>query len=49
MYNQELDQVKMVYNRQMVAARSPRGLVINKNMVPMAGALKWAQEVQERI
>lgn len=49
MYNQELDQVKMVYDRQMVAARSPRGPVINKNMPPVAGALKWAQEVRERI
>ena len=49
MYNQELDQVKMVYNRQMVAARAPREPMTNMNMLPMAGALKWVQEVQERI
>ena len=49
MFNQELDQVKMAYDSQMDAARSPSGPVINKNMPPVAGALKWAQELRERI
>ena len=49
MYNQELDQAKVIFDRQMVAARSLLGPVINKNMPPVAGALKWAQELRERI
>ena len=49
MYNQELDQAKMIFDEQMVAARSPSGPVINKNMPPVAGALKWTLELRERI
>ena len=49
MFNQELDNVKMAYDQQMEAARSPSGPVINKNMPPVAGALKWAQELKERV
>ena len=48
-YTHELDQAKVIYDKQMVAARSPSGPVINKNMPPVAGALKWAQELRERI
>ena len=40
MYNQELDQVKMVYNRQMVAARSPREPMTNKNMLPIGQSME---------
>ena len=49
MFNQELDSVKLAYDQQMEAARSPSGPVINKNMPPVAGALKWAQELRERV
>ena len=49
MYNDELDQVKEIYDQQMLAARSPSGPIINKNMPPVAGALKWAQELRERL
>ena len=49
MYNEELDQAKVIFDWQMVAARSLLGPVINKNMPPVAGALKWAQELRERI
>ena len=49
MYNQELDQAKMIFDEQMKAAESPSGPVINKNMPHVAGVLKWAQELRERI
>ena len=49
MYNQELEQAKIIFDDQMKAAQSPSGPVINKNMPPVAGALKWAQELRERI
>lgn len=49
MYNQELDEAKVIFDEQMAAAQSPSGAVINKNMPPVAGALKWAQELRERI
>ena len=49
MYNQELDQAKKIFDEQMKAAESPSGPVINKNMPPVAGVLKWALELRERI
>lgn len=48
-YSQELDQAKVIYDQQMVAAKSHAGPIINKNMPPVAGALKWAQELRDRI
>ena len=49
MYNQDLDQAKIIFDKQMKAAQSPSGPMINKNMPPVAGVLKWAQELKERI
>lgn len=49
MYNEELDQAKMIFDRQMTCLQSPSGPVINKNMPRVAGLLKWAQELKERI
>lgn len=50
MLNAELDNAKVTYDAQVVAAQSSRGaLPINKNMPPVAGHLKWALELQERL
>ena len=49
MYNLELDEAKEIFDQQMMAAQSPSGPDINKNMPPVAGLLKWAQELRERI
>ncbi|XP_019398323.1 PREDICTED: dynein heavy chain 17, axonemal [Crocodylus porosus] len=50
MFNAELDNAKVMYDAQVVATQSSRGaLPINKNMPPVAGHLKWALELQERL
>lgn len=49
MYNQDLDQAKVIFDEQMKAAQLSSGPVINKNMPPVAGVLKWALELRERI
>ncbi|MEE6512880.1 hypothetical protein FKM82_020191 [Ascaphus truei] len=50
LFNQELDCVKIMYDAQMTAMKQG-GLAapISKNMPPVAGQLKWALEVQERL
>lgn len=48
-YNEELDQAKVIFDRQMQCLQSPSGPVINKNMPRVAGLLKWTQELKERI
>ncbi|KAM6049902.1 dynein axonemal heavy chain 17 [Theristicus caerulescens] len=50
MFNAELDNVKALYDAQ--TASPPLhggGLSINKNMPPVAGQLKWALELQQRL
>ncbi|NXL03800.1 DYH17 protein, partial [Mesembrinibis cayennensis] len=50
MFNTELDNVKALYDAQ--TASPPLlggGLSINKNMPPVAGQLKWALELQQRL
>ncbi|XP_009470045.1 PREDICTED: dynein heavy chain 17, axonemal isoform X2 [Nipponia nippon] len=50
MFNAELDNVKALYDAQ--TASPPLhggGLFINKNMPPVAGQLKWALELQQRL
>lgn len=49
MYSEELDQAKVIFDRQMERMQSASGPVINKNMPRVAGLLKWAQELKERI
>ena len=49
MFDQELDDAKKIFDHQMKLAQSPSGPVINKNMPPVAGMLKWAQELRERV
>ncbi|XP_025892623.1 dynein heavy chain 17, axonemal [Nothoprocta perdicaria] len=50
MFNTELDNAKLMYDAQVAAATATGGIPpINKNMPPVAGQLKWALELQERL
>ncbi|XP_067164351.1 dynein axonemal heavy chain 17 [Apteryx mantelli] len=50
MFNTELDNAKIMYDAQMASAKSTGGIPpVNKNMPPVAGQLKWALELQERL
>ncbi|XP_010211142.1 PREDICTED: dynein heavy chain 17, axonemal, partial [Tinamus guttatus] len=50
MFNTELDNAKTMYDAQIAAAKAAGGIPpINKNMPPVAGQLKWALELQERL
>ncbi|XP_077184230.1 dynein axonemal heavy chain 17 isoform X3 [Paroedura picta] len=49
MFNVELDNAKILYDIQ-IATKSKDGVPpISKNMPPVAGQLKWALELQERL
>uniref|UniRef100_A0A672UUF5 Dynein heavy chain tail domain-containing protein n=1 Tax=Strigops habroptila TaxID=2489341 RepID=A0A672UUF5_STRHB len=50
MFKAELEDVKVLYDTQ-ISSPLPRGTgpAINKNMPPVAGQLKWALELQERL
>ncbi len=49
MYDKELDDAKVIFDRQMASIQSGAGPVVNKNMPRVAGLLWWAQELKERI
>lgn len=49
MYEEELDEAKIIFDQQMMTANEDRTPPINKNMPLVAGALKWSQELRERI
>lgn len=49
MYNEELDQAKQIFDRQMQSIQSVSGPVVSKNMPRVAGLLRWTQELKERI
>lgn len=50
MFSAELDRVKLIYDVQMTALDICQGAPpIAKNMPPVAGQLKWAQELKERL
>ncbi|XP_014668470.1 PREDICTED: LOW QUALITY PROTEIN: dynein beta chain, ciliary-like [Priapulus caudatus] len=46
--DEDLDTAKLIYDEHMSLAKKGRA-PINKNMPPVAGALKWASELRERI
>lgn len=50
MFNAELDNVKALYDAQ-TASLPPHagGPAVNKNMPPVAGQLRWALELQQRL
>ncbi|XP_030817712.1 dynein heavy chain 17, axonemal [Camarhynchus parvulus] len=50
MFEAELESVKMLYDTRFVSPPPPRGgPAIHKNMPPVAGQLKWALELQQRL
>ena len=49
MFDQELDNAKLIFDQQVALAQTPSGPVINKNMPYVAGVLKWTQGLRERI
>uniref|UniRef100_A0A8D0B8Z9 Dynein heavy chain tail domain-containing protein n=1 Tax=Salvator merianae TaxID=96440 RepID=A0A8D0B8Z9_SALMN len=50
MFNAELDNAKILFDAQISATKIGDGIPpISKNMPPIAGQLKWALELQERI
>ena len=49
MYDQELDEAKAIFDKQLALVQTPSGPIINKNMPYVAGVLKWTKELKERI
>ncbi|XP_070581054.1 dynein beta chain, ciliary-like isoform X2 [Ptychodera flava] len=50
MYNNELDDAKVIYDKQMAIDEAADGKApVNKNMPEVAGALKWSDELRQRI
>lgn len=49
MFELELDQSKVIFDQQMVAKQTGVTPPINKNMPPISGALKWSNELRDRI
>ncbi|TSL75253.1 Dynein heavy chain 17, axonemal [Bagarius yarrelli] len=50
MFSLELDRIKLIYDAQIAALeRCPDAPPVGKNMPPVAGQLKWAQELRDRL
>ncbi|XP_029978186.1 dynein axonemal heavy chain 9 [Sphaeramia orbicularis] len=49
MFDKELDDCKFLYDKHIQAAEELGSTPVNKNMPPVAGGLKWAQALQQRI
>uniref|UniRef100_A0A8D0H5U7 Dynein axonemal heavy chain 17 n=1 Tax=Sphenodon punctatus TaxID=8508 RepID=A0A8D0H5U7_SPHPU len=50
MFDVELDDAKILFDAQLAATKAGSGVPpISKNMPPVAGQLKWALELQERL
>lgn len=49
MFEFELDQTKVIFDKQMDIEQDEGTLPVNKNMPPVSGSLKWSNEVRERI
>ncbi|NWV39884.1 DYH17 protein, partial [Grantiella picta] len=50
MFEAELDSVKALYDTRTVSSPPPGGApAVHKNMPPVAGQLKWALELQQRL
>ena len=49
MCSDELDDTKVIFDKQLARAKTPLGPILNKNMPPMAGLLQWSQALRERI
>ncbi|KAM7371234.1 hypothetical protein PAMP_010722 [Pampus punctatissimus] len=49
MFDRELDCCKLLYNKHIQIAEELGSPPVNKNMPAVAGGLRWAQELQQRI
>ena len=49
MCNGELDDAKIIYDKQLARAKTPQGPVLGKNMPPVAGILRWCQQLRDRV
>lgn len=49
MYEKELDHSKIIFDMQMDVSGEDGTPPINKNMPHVAGALKWSNELRDRI
>lgn len=49
MCSNELDDAKVLFDKQLARAKTPLGPILNKNMPPMAGKLRWCQQLRDRI
>ena len=47
--SKELDEAKLIFDQQLARTKTPRGPFLNKNMPPVAGMLKWCQELRDRV
>lgn len=47
--NKELDNAKVIFDKQLARAKTDQGPILNKNMPLVAGILKWCQEMRDRI
>uniref|UniRef100_A0A665X2B6 Dynein, axonemal, heavy chain 9 n=1 Tax=Echeneis naucrates TaxID=173247 RepID=A0A665X2B6_ECHNA len=49
LFDGELDSCKLLYNKHILKAEQSGSIPVNKNMPSVAGGLRWAQELQQRI
>ncbi len=49
MVSEELNAAKVIFDEQVERVKSPEGPIINRNMPPVAGQLRWSQELRERV
>ncbi|XP_015248307.1 PREDICTED: dynein heavy chain 9, axonemal [Cyprinodon variegatus] len=49
MFDEELNSCKVIYNKQLKAAKEMGGEPVGKNMPVVSGGLRWAQKLQKRI
>ena len=49
MYSQDLDEAKVILDRQIERSKTPLGPLLNKNMPKVAGSLKWSQQLRDRV
>lgn len=49
MCSNELDDAKVIFDKQLARGKTPEGPILNKNMPPVAGILKWCQELRDRV
>lgn len=49
MCNSELDDAKVIYDKQRARAKTPEGPILGKNMPPVAGILRWCQQLRDRV